>query len=136
MKEYGVLCSTIDDFRLTGYTDSDWAGSVDDRKRRSGYVFHLGLGEISWASKKQPIVSLSTTEAKYVAAIATMCQEFWMRSMLWDLCHEQDRETLILCDNNSAIALSKNSIFHKRTKHIDAKYHFIRELVNNGEIVL
>ena len=56
--------------------------------------------------------------------------------MLRDLCHEQEKGTTIFCDNISAIALSKNSVFHKRTKHIDANYHFIRELVNNGEIVL
>lgn len=72
-KEYGILYSATDDFRLVGYSDSDWARSVDDRKTTLGYVFHLGLGAISWASKKQSIVSLSTVEAEYVAAIATVC---------------------------------------------------------------
>ena len=117
---------------MIGYTDSDWAGSVDDRNITSGYVFHLGPRVISWASKKQPIVALSTTEAEYVATTATVCQAVWMRRMLRYLCHEQDKGTTIYCDNSSAITLSKNSIFHKRTKHIDAKFHFIRELVNNG----
>ena len=101
-----------------------------------GYVFHLGSGAISWASKKQPIVSLSTAEAEYVTAIAAMCQAVWMRRMLRDLCHEQDGATTIFCDNSSTIALSNNFCFHKRTNHIDAKYHFIRELVINEEIVL
>eukprot|EP00253_Pinus_taeda_P023909 PITA_23909 len=119
-----------------GYTDSDWAGSVDDRKNTSGYVFHLGSGAISWASKKQPVVSLSTTEAEYVATTAATCQAVWLRRVLRDLCHEQENGTTIYCDNSSAIALSKNSVFHKRTKHINTKFHFIRELVNNGEIVL
>ena len=121
---------------LTGYVDSDWAGSVDDRKSTSGYVFHMGSGAISWASKKQPVVSLSIVEAEYVAAIAEECQAVWLRRVLRDLCHEQEEGTTIYCDNSSAIALSKNSVFHKRTKHIDTKFHFIRELVNNGEIVL
>ena len=71
-----------------------------------------------------------------MAAKVAACQVVWMRRMLRDLCHEQDKGTTIYFDNSSAIDLSKNSVFHKRTKHIDAKFHFIRELVNNGEIVL
>eukprot|EP00253_Pinus_taeda_P024043 PITA_24043 len=126
----------IIDFKLVGYIDSDWAGSVDDRKSTSGYVFHLGSGAISWASKKQPILSLSTAEAEYVAAIAAACQAVWVRRMLKDLHHDQEGATTIFCDNTLAIALSKNSFFHKRTKRIDAKYHFIRELISNDEIVL
>ena len=74
-KEYGVIYSSTNKFKLSGYTDNDWAGSVDDRKSTFGYVFHLGSGAISWASKKQPIVSLSTTKAKYVSTITTVCQE-------------------------------------------------------------
>eukprot|EP00253_Pinus_taeda_P006250 PITA_06250 len=121
---------------LVGYTDSDWAGSVDDRKSTSSYVFHMGSGVISWASKKQSIVALSTAEAEYVAATAAACQAVWMRRMLRSLSQEQAKATVIFCDNSSAIALSKNSMFHKRTKHIDTRFHYIRELVNNGEIVL
>ena len=90
-KEYGVLYSTSDNFKLIGYTDSDWARSVDDRKSTSGYVFHLGSGAISWASKKKPIVSLQIVEVEYVAATTTTCQLVYMRRMLRDLCHEQDK---------------------------------------------
>eukprot|EP00253_Pinus_taeda_P018634 PITA_18634 len=115
---------------------SDWAGSVDDRKSTSGYVFHMGSGAISWASKKQSIVALSIAEAEYVAATVGACQAVWMRRMLRSLGREQAEATVIFCDNSSAIALSKNSVFHKRTKHIDTRFHYIRELVNNGEIVL
>ena len=96
----------------------------------------MGSGAISWASKKKPIVALSTAEAEYVAATAAACQEIWMRRMLRSLCQEQVKWTVIYCDNSSAIALSNNSVFHKRTKHIDTKFHYIRELVNNGEIIL
>jgi len=81
-------------------------------------------------------VALSTAEAEYVAATVVACQAVWLRRVLRDLCHEQEKGTTIFCDNSSTIALSKNSVFHKRTKHIDTKFHFIRELVNNGEIVL
>eukprot|EP00253_Pinus_taeda_P020932 PITA_20932 len=110
--------------------------SVDDRKNTSSNVFHIGSGAISWASKKQPIVALSTTEAEYVAATTATCQAVWMRMMLRSLGQEKAKGTVIFCDNSSAIALSKNSIFHKRAKHIDTKFHYIKELVNNGEIVL
>eukprot|EP00253_Pinus_taeda_P016758 PITA_16758 len=110
--------------------------SEDDRKNTSAYVFHLGSGAISWASKKQPIVSLSIVEVEYVVETTTTCQTVWMRRVLRDLCHDQEGKTTIFCNNTSTIALPKNSVFHKRTKHIDAKYHFIRELINNAEIVL
>eukprot|EP00253_Pinus_taeda_P025064 PITA_25064 len=106
------------------------------RKSTSGYVFHMGSGAISWASKKKPVVALLTAEAEYVAATAAACQAVWLRRVLRDLCHEQENGTTIYCDNSSAIVLSKNFVFHKRTKHIDTKFHFTRELVNNGEIVL
>eukprot|EP00253_Pinus_taeda_P006416 PITA_06416 len=114
----------------------DWAESVDDRKSTSGYVFHMGSGAISWASKKQSIVALSTAEVEYVAAAAAACQAVWMRRMLRSLGQEQVKATMIFCDNSSAIALSNNSVFHKRTKHIDTRFHYIRELVSNGEIAL
>ena len=81
-------------------------------------------------------MALSTTEAEYVAAIVAVCQAVWMRRMLRSLCQEQVKGIVIYCDNNSAISLSKNSVFQKRTKHIDTKFHYIRELVNNGEIFL
>jgi hypothetical protein len=80
-KGYGILYSAANDFGLFGYMDSDWEGSVDDRKSTSGYVFHLGSRVISWVSKKQPIVSLSTTKVKYLATNAT-CQGIWLRRTL------------------------------------------------------
>ena len=126
----------LENFELIRYTDNFWARSINDRKSTSGYIFHMGLGAISWASQKQPIVALSIAEAEYVVATTTTCQAIWMRRMLRSLCHEQVKCTTIYYDNSSAIALSKNSVFHKITKHIDAKYHYIRELVNNREIVL
>eukprot|EP00253_Pinus_taeda_P012705 PITA_12705 len=135
-KKFGILYNVSEHSDLVRYTDSDWVGSVDDQKNTSGYVFHMGSGAISWASKKQSIVALSTTEAEYVAATAATCQAVWMRRMLRSLGQEQEKATVIFCDNSSAIALSKNSVFHKRTKHIDTRFHYIRELVSNGEIVL
>ena len=134
--EYGILYSSNSEFKLIGFTDSDFAGSQDDRKSTSGYVFNLGSGEIAWSSKKQQIVTLSSAEAEYVAATSAACQSVWMRRILSDLQHAQNQPTEIFCDNKSAIALSKNHVFHKRSKHIDTRFHFIRELVNGKQICL
>ena len=116
--------------------DSDNGGNIDDRKSTSGYTFHFGTGVVSWASRKQPIVTLSSAEAEYVVATSTTCQAFWMRRVLKDFLQNHQEPTTVFCDNNLAIALSKNHVFHKRTKHIDTRFHFIRELGNNKEICL
>lgn len=110
---YGILYSKANKFGLIGYTDSDFAGSIDDKKSTLGYIFHLGLGAVSWASKKQPVVTISSAEVEYVAATSTACQAVWMRQILFDLHHHQEEPTPILCDNKSAIALPKNHVFHK-----------------------
>ena len=87
-KRYGILYTSSENFELIRYTDSDCAGSIDDRKITSRYVFHLGSGAISWASKKKPIGALSTIEGEYVVATIASCQTVWMRRMLRSLCHE------------------------------------------------
>jgi hypothetical protein len=121
---------------LKGWTDSDYAGDVDDRKSTSGYVFKLGSGAISWSSKKQPIVTLSTTEAEFVAAASCACQGVWLRRILQQLGQDQHKATLIFCDNSSSIKLSKNPILHGRCKHIDVRYHFLRDLTKEGVVEL
>ena len=118
---------------MIGYTDSDFAGSLDDNNNTLGYVFLLVLGFISWESKKQPIVTLSSTKAEYVATTSATCQAVWLRRVLGRLKQKQQGSTTIYCDNTSTIALSKNSVFHQKSKHIDTRYHFIRELVSKGE---
>jgi transposase InsO family protein len=133
---YGLWYTRTSDCTLTGYTDSDFAGCIDDRKSTAGYAFHFGSNLISWASKKQPIVSLSSAEAEYVAATTAACHAVWLRRLLKDMGHAVKYTTTIFCDNSSAIALSKNHVFHKKSKHIDTRYHFIRELVKEGEISL
>ena len=85
--DYGIWYSQVDDFKLYGYTDNDWAGSLNDRKSTSGSVFSLGLGAITWSSKKQAITALSTTEAKYVAAPSAVSQAVWLRRLLADMSH-------------------------------------------------
>lgn len=120
--------------KLIGYTDSDYAGDVDDRRSTSGYVFMLGGGAVAWTSKKQPIVTLSTTEAEFVAAAYGACQGVWLRNILEEIGAKQEEGTTLFCDNSSTIKLSKNPVLHGKSKHIHIRYHFLRELVNDGVI--
>ncbi|CAJ2663992.1 unnamed protein product [Trifolium pratense] len=126
----GVLYKRGVSLELQGWSDSDYAGDSDDRKSTSGYVFKLGSSAVSWSSKKQPIVTLSTTEAEFVAAAACACQGIWLRKILSQLRHEQKRTT-IFCDNSSTIKLSKNPVMHGRCKHIDVRYYFLRDLIKD-----
>jgi hypothetical protein len=133
--DYGIMYSHGEDSRLTGYCDADWVGSADDRKSTSGGCFFLGNNLISWFSKKQNCVALSTAEAEYIAAGSSCSQLLWMKQMLSEYNVEQDVLTLY-CDNMSAINISKNPIQHSRTKHIDIRHHFIRDLVEDKVVTL
>ncbi|XP_047952717.1 cineole synthase 1, chloroplastic-like [Salvia hispanica] len=110
--------------------------SVDDRRSTSGFVFNLGSGAVTWSSKKQGVTALSTAEAEYVAATSSACQGLWLRRVLADFEQEQKQATGIFCDNRSTVAIAKNQVMHGRTKHIDIKFHFIRDLINEGVISL
>lgn len=121
---------------LTGFSDSDLAGQLDDRKSTGGMVFYLNESIITWVSQKQMCVALSSCEAEFMAATAAACQGLWLRNIL-SLITSEDIGPVILCiDNRSAIDLAKNPMFHGRSKHIDIRYHFIRECVERGEVVL
>ena len=88
-------------------------------------MFSFGSGVVAWASKKHPIVTLSYVEVEYVVVTTTKCQTMWMGRIFSELLHEQEELTQIFCDNKFVIALSRNHFFHKKTKHIDTRYHFI-----------
>ena len=112
---------------LVGYSDASWASDQDDRRSTSGVVFMMCGGAISWLSKKQPTVTLSTAESEYVSLCAAAQEATWLRSLLNDLVNLCD-PTVIFEDNQSCIALSRG-VQHSRSKHIDIKFHFIRECV-------
>jgi hypothetical protein len=133
---YGIQFSCIENFDLQGYADSDWAGSCDDMKSTSGYCFSFGSGIFSWCSKKQEVIAQSTAEAEYVAATTTANQVLWLRKILADLDMEQKKATRVNVDNQAAIAISNNPIFHGKTKHFKLKYYFLREVQKNKEIQL
>ena len=131
-----VFITTSKRFNLVGFSDFDWGGSLDDRKSTSGNCFSFGSGLITWSSKKQSIVSLSSTKAEYVAVTSACTQVLWLRKVLEEIGEKQIHPTMIFCDNTSAIKLAKNLVHHRRTKHFDLKYHFIRDLVQKKEVEL
>ena len=116
-----------------GYSDADWAGSVDNIKSISSGCFYLGNNLVSWMSKEQNFVSLSTAEAEYIAAGSYCTQLLWMKKLLHDYGIPQDT-MCVFYDNTSAINLSKNLVQHSKSKHIEIQYHFIWDLVE-GKVV-
>ncbi|CAL5331079.1 unnamed protein product [Camellia sinensis] len=134
--DFGILYKRGEKQSFFGFTDSDYAGDIDDRKSTSGNVFLMSSGAISWSSKKQQIVTLSTTEAAFVGAASCFCQAIWLRRMLEVLGHQKQGPTRIFCDNVSAIKLSRNPVMHGRSKHIDVRYHFLHDHCKDGVIEL
>src|SRR5436190_329827 len=120
---------------VKGYADADWANNELDRRSYSGCVFKLCNGSISWEAKKQPCVTLSSTEAEYVALTQAAKESIFIRGILNELIGFNDPIT-IFNDNQSTQKLVSNPVFHSRTKHIDTKFHFIREVVDKKKIQL
>ena len=119
---------------LTGYSDADWAGDRDDRHSTTGHVFLMSGGAVSWLSKKQTTVALSTAEAEYIALCSATQETVWLRRLLMDLNLNPCNATTLMEDNQSAIAIARNPVAHTRTKHIDIRYHYVREAVQEGTI--
>ncbi|XP_060673958.1 secreted RxLR effector protein 161-like [Ziziphus jujuba] len=118
-RKLGIKYAKEADNKLIGYTDNDWAGSIDDCKSTSGYLFCLSTKLISWSSKKQRTVALSSAEAEYISATDGSSEAVWLRRLLSDMQHKETAPTIIRCDNMSAIAMTKNPVFHSKTKHIE-----------------
>nr|CAD1833565.1 unnamed protein product [Ananas comosus var. bracteatus] len=132
---YGLWYPMGTSLDLIGYSDADWAGSADGTKSTSGACFYIGHCLVAWHSKKQNCIPLSIAEAEYISAGSCSTQLLWMKSLLSD--YRIPSTTLtILCDNTSAITISKNPVLHSRTKHIELKYHFLRELVESNVLQL
>jgi len=125
-----------DALKLIGYSDADMAGDIDSRKSTSGVIFFLGDSPITWQSAKQKVVALSSCEAEYIAAAVAACQGVWLARLLGDLIELEPAVPEIMVDNMSSIALTKNPVFHDRSKHIDVRYHYIRECIERGRIVI
>ena len=123
--------------KLIGYSDADW-GSSQDRRSMSGYSFKLSdaSSPISWKTKKQATVALSTCEAEYMALAATVQEAKFLSQLLTDMSRDKVHKTLIHVDSQSAISLANNPIQHQRSKHIDIRYHYIRSEIQNNHVDL
>ena len=132
----GLFYTHSQNSKLVGYSDSDYGGDLDDGKSTSGYAFHIGSAIFSWSSKKQQTVALSTCEAEYIAAAGSTCQAIWLGYILGELNLAKEDPVTIYVDNKSAISLAKNPVSHSRSKHINIKYHFLREQVNDKIVEL
>ena len=132
---FGVWYDKYTNDVLARYSNADWAGNADDWKSTSGGHFYLGNNLVSWMIKKQNSISLSTAKAKYIATGNCCIQLLWMQKFFLDYGIYQKHLT-IYCDNISAINISKNPVQLSRTKHIEIRHHFIRELVKDGTLIL
>lgn len=133
-KNYGVMYNKTDNEDIIdAFCDADYAGDEDTRRSTTGYIIFFGGGPISWCSRRQPIVAMSSTEAEYIAA-AECCKEvLYLKSLIQELTQKPVRVNLNI-DNQSAITLIKSGVVNRRSKHIDVRYHFIHERVLSGEI--
>ncbi|KAG4035221.1 hypothetical protein PC123_g28655 [Phytophthora cactorum] len=127
-KTHGICFKPGDNIDFRGYSDADWAGDLADRKSTSGYTFMLMGAPVSWGSKKQSSVSLSTSEGEYIALSLAIQEGKWIHCLLCEIlaaANETGPELMIREDNQSCIKMTKNPVNHGRAKHIDIKYHHI-----------
>ncbi|RVW84580.1 Retrovirus-related Pol polyprotein from transposon RE1 [Vitis vinifera] len=133
---HGLFYSAQSPLVLRAFSDADWAGDPTDRRSTTGYCFLLGSSLISWRSKKQTFVARSSTEAEYRALADTTSELLWLRWLLKDLGVSTSSATPLYCDNQSAIHIAHNDVFHERTKHIEIDCHFIRYHLVHGALKL
>lgn len=131
---HGCTYKAGGDAVLVGFSDSDHVGDLDDRKRTTGLVFFFGSGVITWSSQKQKVVAKSSCEAEYIAAATAASQAVWLSRLLAEMLGSEIQKVKLRVDNKSAIELSKNPVHHERSKHIDVRYHYIRECVEQGKV--
>ena len=121
---------------LSAYVDADYAGDLDARKSTTGYIFYYGNCPVSWSSTLQPVVATSSTYAEYIALASAAQECTYLRAILEDMGSRACGPTLLREDNQGAMFLSNNPAFHKRSKHIEVRFHYIREQVSNKSVIL
>ncbi|CAH9146720.1 unnamed protein product [Cuscuta epithymum] len=131
----GILLSSTCDLTLTGWCDSDWASCPLTRWSLTGWIVFLGTSPISWKTKKQHTVSRSSTEAEYRSMAATTAELKWAKGLLLSLGIDHPRSMTLYCDNNSALHIAHNPVFHERTKHIEVDCHYVRDAIQAGLLV-
>ncbi|XP_051150333.1 secreted RxLR effector protein 161-like [Andrographis paniculata] len=133
---HGLHFSVVTPLVLAGFSDADWAGDPTDRRSITGYCFFLGSSLVSWRIKKQTLVSRSSAESEYHALADSTSELLWLRRLLSDLGVPQPSSTSFHCDSTSAIQISRNDVFHERTKHIEIDCHFVCQRVRAGTVHL
>ena len=131
---YGLSYKKGETKRLVGFSDSSHNTDPDDGRSTTGHLFCLGETPVTWCSQKQDTVALSSCEAEFMAATEAAKQAIWLQDLVSEITGKKIEKTLIRVDNKSAIALAKNPVFHRRSKHIAKRFHFIREKVEQNEI--
>jgi hypothetical protein len=121
---------------ITAYCDADWAGSVDDRKSTTGYCVYLNGNIVSWNTKKQHTVALSTAEAELMAITEVLKEVRWLTLILEEMKYEVKKPVKIFTDNQAAMKMSQNDIEHDRSKHIDIRHYAIRDYIKKNEIIV
>nr|GFB73026.1 ribonuclease H-like domain, reverse transcriptase, RNA-dependent DNA polymerase [Tanacetum cinerariifolium] len=129
-KDYGITYKHNGGKKIHGYNDSSYGVNTQEGKGTTSIIFYYGESPISWSTQNQATVALSSCESKFIAAT----QALWLKRLLSKLTHSQEEKVTIQVENKSAISLMKNPVFHGRSKHIDMKYHFIRECVEREDI--
>lgn len=140
--DYGILYRSLDvdgpgkGLKPLGYVDADWAGCIDSRRSTSGYIFLMGGAPVSWSSKRQAVVALSSTEAEYISLARGSQQAMWMKNFLSEINLAQPPPFLLNGDNLGSLSLTETTKGHGLSKHIDIRYHYIRDRVKEGDIAV
>ncbi|KAJ0625451.1 putative RNA-directed DNA polymerase [Helianthus annuus] len=133
---HGVLFKSNGHLKIQGYTDADWAGDKGDRRSTSGYFTLVGGNLVTWRSKKQKVVALSSAEAEFRGIARGLTEILWIRKLLTEVGFPPTEPTRIMCDNKAAIQISENPVQHDRTKHVEVDRHFIKEKLESGILEL
>ena len=130
----GLLLKNNGSTNIEGYVDADWAGNMLDRKSTTGYCTLVGGNMVTWKSKKQTVVARSSAEAEYRAMAAASCELIWLKGLLTDLGFQPNTPIVLHCDNQAAMHIASNPVFHERTKHIEVDCHYVRNQVQSKVI--
>ncbi|CAN6705823.1 unnamed protein product [Malus baccata var. baccata] len=130
----GLLMKKNGSYHIMAYTDADWAGNALDRKSTTGFCTFVGGSLVTWKSKKQTVIARSNAEVECRAMATTACELIWLKSLLVDLGHIDKEHMSLFCDNQAAMHIASNPVFHERTKHIEVDCHFIRAQVQSKVI--
>jgi len=130
----GLLCGSNNHTKIVCYSYADWAGSPSDKRSTFGYCVSIGGNLISWKGKKQSVVARSNAEVEYKAMASAACELVWLKQLLRELQFGDVTQMTLVCDNQAALHISSNPLFHERTKHIEIDCHFIREKIMSGYI--